>query len=108
VDPLALDVRLDGFDDPVGVFVRDERGAVAFGYNRNYLAKSDAIPLSLSLPLVGAPYPDVAARAFFDNLLQERDDLVGLARRVILAGPVEQTKAQLERISAIGTKLWQG
>ncbi len=29
-------------------------------------------------------------------------DLVGLARRVILAGPVEQTKAQLERISAIG------
>lgn len=75
MDPLALDVRLDGFDDPVGVFVRDERGAVAFGYNRSYLTKPDATPLSLPLPLAGGPYSDVAARAFFDNLLQERDDI---------------------------------
>jgi serine/threonine-protein kinase HipA len=73
VDSLALDVRLDGFDAPVGVFVRDERGAVAFAYNRSYLANPNATPLSLSLPLAGGPYPDVAARAFFDNLLQERD-----------------------------------
>ncbi|NRC56231.1 HipA N-terminal domain-containing protein [Neoaquamicrobium sediminum] len=73
MEPLALDVRLDGYNDPVGVLVRDDRGAVAFAYMEDYVSNSDATPLSLSLPLSPEPYEDVIARPFFDNLLQERD-----------------------------------
>jgi serine/threonine-protein kinase HipA len=71
--PLALDVRLDGYDDPVGVLVRDDRGALAFAYRENYVSAADATPLSLSLPLGPEPYDDAIARPFFDNLLQERE-----------------------------------
>ena len=70
---LALDVRLDGFTDPVGHLVRDRRGELAFGYSAHHLARTDALPLSLSLPLTDEPYGDPVTRAFFDNLLQERD-----------------------------------
>lgn len=87
MDVLALDVRFDGYDDPVGVLVRDERGAIAFAYRDDYVSRNDATPLSLSLPLAADPFQDVVARPFFDNLLQERDSALseimareGLAR----------------------------
>ncbi|TIL55465.1 MAG: type II toxin-antitoxin system HipA family toxin, partial [Mesorhizobium sp.] len=38
--------------------------------------RSDATALSLSLPLAEEPYNDVITRAFFDNLLQERDGVL--------------------------------
>ncbi|AJD43634.1 MULTISPECIES: HipA domain-containing protein [Rhizobium] len=87
MDIIALDVRLDGFDNPIGNLVRDEAGALAFAYSSTYLETPDAIPLSLSLPLEEEAYEDNDARPFFDNLLQERDgplqkvlDREGLAR----------------------------
>lgn len=73
MDMLSLDVRLDGFDEPVGVLARDGNGAVAYAYRPDYVANPEAIALSLSLPLTDEPYGDVVARPFFDNLLQERD-----------------------------------
>ena len=42
-------------------------------YTSAHLARADALPLSLSLPLTDEPYGDIVTRAFFDNLLQERD-----------------------------------
>ncbi|MFD1988347.1 HipA domain-containing protein [Mesorhizobium newzealandense] len=76
MEVLALDVRLDGFVDPIGALVRDENGSVAFVYKADYLRRSDATALSLSLPLAEEPYRDVIARAFFDNLLQERNGVL--------------------------------
>ena len=73
MDALALDVRLDGFAEPIGVLARDGNGAVAYAYRPDYVANPDAVALSLSLPLTDEPYGDVATRPFFDNLLQERD-----------------------------------
>lgn len=70
---LTLDVRLDGFDDPAGELIRNEKGALSFTYTKHHLSAANAFPLSLSLPLTNEPYRDFAARAFFDNLLQERD-----------------------------------
>ncbi len=70
---LILDVRLDGFREPAGVLFRDTNGALAFTYSPALLASTDAYPLSLSLPLTDEPYADVVTRAFFGNLLQERD-----------------------------------
>lgn len=73
MDIIALDVRLDGFDDPIGNLVRDEEGALAFAYQSSYLDNPAAIPLSLSFPLTDEAYEDSGTRPFFDNLLQERD-----------------------------------
>ncbi|WP_051370755.1 HipA domain-containing protein [Mesorhizobium loti] len=73
MDALTLDVRLDGFAEPIGILACDGNGAVAYAYRPDYVANPDAVALSLSLPLTDEPYGDVAARPFFDNLLQERD-----------------------------------
>jgi len=70
---LVLDVRLDGYDHPIGTMARGESGAVAFAYHIEYLRRSDAIALSVSLPLEGDGFADQLTRAFFDNLLPERD-----------------------------------
>jgi serine/threonine-protein kinase HipA len=70
---LSLDVRLDGFADPAATLVRTEQGALAFAYTPAHVARADALPLSLSLPLTDEPYGDIVTRAFFDNLLQERE-----------------------------------
>lgn len=70
---LSLDVRLDGFADPIGALKRGQDGGLVFQYRGSYANQSNALPLSLSLPLTDEPYGDVLTRAFFDNLLQERD-----------------------------------
>ncbi len=70
---LVLDVRLDGFAEPIGALMRDTASRLTFSYSPRYLDGAAALPLSLSLPLTDEPAPDVLARAFFDNLLQERD-----------------------------------
>lgn len=70
---LVLDVRLDGYDDPIGKLIRAESDNVAFAYSKEHLAITNALPLSLSFPLSDEPFGDVATRSFFSNLLQERD-----------------------------------
>ena len=87
---LELDVRLDGFADPIGRLVRDERSNLWFAYTPGHLGNGRAMPLSLSLPLTDQPYGDVQARAFFGNLLQERDGELGqiMARHGLERGDV--------------------
>lgn len=52
---LLLDVRLDGYDEPIGSLYRDDRGALHFAYSPDYAARVDAVQLSLSLPIADAP-----------------------------------------------------
>jgi serine/threonine-protein kinase HipA len=70
---VSLDVRLEGFEAPAGILVRDDEGATAFAYTPEYLHQPDAIPLSFSLPLQDEIYPDLPTRTFFLNLLPEND-----------------------------------
>jgi serine/threonine-protein kinase HipA len=70
---LTLDVRLDGFSAPIAKLTRQISGDVMFAYTIDHLGLPDPLPLSLSLPLQETAYGDVAARSFFGNLLQERD-----------------------------------
>lgn len=73
---LTLAVWLEMADQPVGQLFRDEKGqACGFTYAPDYLQRTDAMPLSLSLPLRAAPYDDVSTRAYFDNLLPENDQM---------------------------------
>jgi serine/threonine-protein kinase HipA len=70
---LTLDVRLDGYEAPIGKLISTASDNVAFTYSTEHLAITNALPLSLSFPLRDEPYGDVATRSFFSNLLQERD-----------------------------------
>jgi serine/threonine-protein kinase HipA len=72
---IALDVWLEAFDRPVGQLATDDDGSLRFAYAPSYLARGDAHPISLSLPLVEVPFKDQAARAFFQNLLPENNQL---------------------------------
>lgn len=69
----TLDVRLDGFSEPIGKLSGEANSNTIFQYNPAYLKSQSAVPLSLSLPLTDEPYGDVLTRNFFNNLLQERD-----------------------------------
>lgn len=71
---LVLDVRLDGFNEPVGMLVRNENAGLTFTYAQKYLLEPNAFSLSLSIPLTDEPYGDVITRAFFENLLQEQNE----------------------------------
>jgi serine/threonine-protein kinase HipA len=73
---LSLDVRIDGFADPIGTLMRNENAGVSFIYKDAFLSDENATPVSLSMPLRIEAYGDVIARAFFDNLLQERSELL--------------------------------
>ncbi len=70
---MKLDVRLDGFADPIASLSKDENSALSFAYAASYLDNRAAYPLSLSLPLTEGAYEDARTRPFFENLLQERD-----------------------------------
>lgn len=58
----------------VGKLRQDERGQLSFFYDRSYLTRQKAYPLSISLPLSDEVYEDDVVRPFFSNLLP--DDLV--------------------------------
>lgn len=66
---MRLDVHMEGQGGPVGRLERADDLSLRFTYLTAALAEGRA--LSLSMPLRDEPYGDVAARAFFDNLLQE-------------------------------------
>lgn len=68
--PGQLDVYL--FEHPVGS-LKQVNGRLSFSYAPDWLARSDAHPLSLSLPLQIAPFDDQATRPFFAGLLPEGD-----------------------------------
>ncbi|MGQ0504104.1 MAG: HipA N-terminal domain-containing protein [Myxococcaceae bacterium] len=61
-------VRLDGH--PVGTLEELEAG-VRFSYASNWLARAEAVPVSLTLPLRAEPYDTPGLHTFFENLLPE-------------------------------------
>ena len=69
----ALDVRLDGYPDPIGRLDALDNGSIEFRYAEPFLHEGRSI--SLSLPFDGQPVGDLLARAFFDNLLPENDQM---------------------------------
>jgi serine/threonine-protein kinase HipA len=73
---------------PIGE-LRQEGSALSFCYEESYLAKSDALPLSLNLPLQKILFDDPSSRAFFANLLPEGEVRNQIARQLgISAGNI--------------------
>lgn len=73
----ALSIWIEGVDYPVGQldYVDTGRQSISFAYTDQWLAESAAFPISLSLPLADGTHDDRLSRAFFNNLLQENDQL---------------------------------
>jgi serine/threonine-protein kinase HipA len=61
-------VRLAG--EPAGELIEDERGC-EFRYLPSWLARDDAAPISLTLPLRETSYRRKVLHPFFENLLPE-------------------------------------
>jgi serine/threonine-protein kinase HipA len=62
------EVRLDG--QRVGVIEETDRGS-RFRYDRAWLTRKDALPISLTMPLQEEAYESRGLLAFFENLLPE-------------------------------------
>ena len=61
-------VRLDG--KPAGR-LQEKGDEIAFQYDAAWLAQSDSVPISLTLPLRPEPYVQRGLHPFFENLLPE-------------------------------------
>lgn len=65
-----------------GTIYLDDHHQFSFQYSDGWLKTSDAFPLSISLPLQEAPFPDIKARPFFANLLPESAVRALISRRL--------------------------
>ena len=61
-------IRLSG--QRVGVLVETERGS-RFSYDAEWLARVDALPISVTMPLRAEPYESAGLHPYFENLLPE-------------------------------------
>lgn len=73
--PVHQPLRVFMNGQPVGFFLKEPGGAVAFGYEESWLARDNAIPVSLSLPLREDAFKGPAVAAFFENLLPDSEPL---------------------------------
>lgn len=76
-------VRLDG--RPVGLFVETAHGT-RFTYDAAWLQRSDAVPISLTMPLSPGPYDWPGFHPSFENLLPE-GWLLGIATTKLKIAP---------------------
>jgi len=81
----TLAVRLEQFDEPVGLLSSTSEGGTSYSYTEQYLGRPDKVPVSLALPLRPEQFGDPETRAFFDNLLPENDQLKQVMEREGLA-----------------------
>lgn len=59
----------------VGHLLKEPSGAIEFRYDREWLERSRAFPVSLSLPLREQPWRGEPVAAVFENLLPDSDEL---------------------------------
>jgi len=62
-------------DRLVGHLLKEPGGAISFRYDREWLERGKAFPVSLSLPLREEPWRGEPVVAVFENLLPDSDDL---------------------------------
>lgn len=80
-------LRIYQNDRPVGQLLKEPSGAIEFRYDREWLDRSNAFPVSLSLPLREEPWRGEPVAAVFENLLPDSADLRRrVAERVGAAG----------------------
>lgn len=77
-----LSIWIEGYDRPIGELQSiGPLRRLAFTYAPEWVTHPLGHAISLSLPLSLEPHGDTAARAYFNNLLQENDQLRQVLRR---------------------------
>jgi serine/threonine-protein kinase HipA len=76
-----LNVWLEASALPIGKLLSRDDGSLAFAYEPEWVASPDAHALSLSLPLREEPFDDAVTRSWFDNLLQENQQIRQILNR---------------------------
>lgn len=59
----------------VGLLLKEPSGAISFKYDSAWLAKENAVPVSLSLPLRSDPFRGAQVQNVFENLLPDAEHL---------------------------------
>lgn len=90
----TLDVYL--YHDLVGHLTQNEHGQMIFKYAEDWLEKSDAIPLSHSLPLQKEPFQHQQCRGFFAGILPEENQRKIIAKNLGISA--RNDYAMLEQI----------
>lgn len=90
----TLDVYL--FKDLVGHLIQDDSGQMVFDYVENWIEKTDAYPLSRSLPLRKERFSRKECRGFFAGILPEESKREIIARNLGISA--RNDYAMLERI----------
>lgn len=65
----------------IGKLIKHANQQLSFEYNKNWLLKKDAWPISLSMPLSKTRYEGRLVTAFFDNLLPDSDSIKARIQR---------------------------
>lgn len=68
---MDLDVRLEGFEEPIGRLSSNDRGAVRFEYLEDYSSRPEALALSLSLPVDRRDFDDFATPSLSYTTLRD-------------------------------------
>ncbi len=68
---MSRDLSVYLYDKFAGTLTQNDNGNLSFLYDQDYLASQDAHQISISMPLMEAPFPDNIARPFFSGLLPE-------------------------------------
>lgn len=76
-----LNVWLEASAAPIGKLLSSDDGSLAFAYESDWLVSPYAHALSLSLPLREEPFEDMPTRNWFDNLLQENQQIRQMLNR---------------------------
>jgi serine/threonine-protein kinase HipA len=76
-----LSVWIEGFDRPIGELQSTLQGRLGFTYAPDWVMHPSGHAISLSLPLTQVPHLGTGTHAFFNNLLQENDQLQQVLRR---------------------------
>jgi serine/threonine-protein kinase HipA len=82
----------------VGRLTKEASGSVEFLYHESWLARENAVPVSLSLPLREDKYVGRPVVAVFDNLLPDNDDI----RRRLAARVRAEGSDAYSLLSAVG------
>jgi serine/threonine-protein kinase HipA len=73
----------------VGRLLKGASGAISFQYDRAWLGKENAIPVSLSLPLRTDPFRGAPVVAVFENLLPDAEHLRRAVAEKVGAGGID-------------------
>jgi serine/threonine-protein kinase HipA len=91
-------LRVIQHDSEVGLLLKDTSGAISFKYDDRWLAKENAVPVSLSLPLRKDPFRGAPVQAVFENLLPDSE----LLRRAVAEKVGAQGTDAYSLLSQIG------